>query len=141
MSNEKPTQTIDQFIVIDDDASTLFLCKIIIERLFKDMTVTTYNNPQNAIDYFVNAYSDSPTKTVIILDINMPQCSGWEVLDVLNTLNKEVKESFTVIMLSSSIDPKDKMQAINHPLVLGYLEKPLTVARLDELLQTKADKQ
>lgn len=134
MNNKLDMQTIEQFIVIDDDASTLFLCKIIIERVFNKMAVVTYNNPQHAIDYFLKIFNKSPVATVVALDINMPELSGWDVLNMLSTLDEKIIENLTVIMLSSSIDPKDEQQAASHPLVSGYFEKPLSAARLKQVM-------
>ena len=134
MNSKLDMQAIDQFIVIDDDPSMLFLCELIIGRVFDKMSVVTYNNPQNAIDYFINIFSKNPVTTVVMLDINMPELSGWDVLDLLTTLEDKIIENLTVIMLSSSIDAKDKQHATNYPLVLGYLEKPLTPARLKEVM-------
>lgn len=133
-------QAIRQFIVIDDDTSTLFLCKFVIERVFENISVVTYSNPQNAVDYFLSTFNESPVATVVILDINMPELSGWDVLDEISKLEKKITDNLFVFIHSSSIDPKDKLQATSHPLVLGYLEKPLTPAKLEEMLVFEKDK-
>ena len=126
---------IKQFIAIDDDHATLFMCRVIIQRTFKDVSVVTYSNPQSAIGYFKNEFSLNPIETVILLDINMPEISGWDVLVSLHLLDNVLKEKINVIMLSSSIDAKDKQQAIEFPLVTAYIEKPLTIARLEEEME------
>jgi len=126
--------SIEQVIVIDDDHPSLFLCKIILEQKFANKKIVTYNNPLTAIDYFKSAFSENPIETLLLVDINMPEMSGWEVLDFIIELDQELKKLITVIMLSSSIDPKDKQKAKDHPSALAYLEKPLNVEELEEVM-------
>ena len=125
---------IKQFITIDDDHASLFICRVILQKTFKGVPVLTYSNPYLALDYFKNEFILNPVETVILLDINMPEVSGWDVLVILHLLDTVMKEKINVIMLSSSIDAKDKQQGIEFPLVSAYIEKPLTIARLEEEL-------
>ena len=134
MNGFRIVNTISQFIVIDDDHPTLFMCKIIIQRTCKDMRVVNYDNPQLAIDYFVSDFTKNPIETVVLLDINMPEISGWEVLDSLLTLDRNIQKHITVFMLSSSIDPKDQQRALNYPCVSSYLEKPLNLTSLKGIM-------
>ncbi len=136
MNQTAAVQSIKQFIAIDDDQAILFMCKVIIQRTFKDMMVVTYPNPQMAVDYFNSQFAQHPVETVVLLDINMPQLSGWEVLDSFFVLGDDIKKYITVIMLSSSIDSNDKRRAIDHPCVINYLEKPLTVTKFNEVMKS-----
>ncbi|MFT4772688.1 MAG: CheY-like chemotaxis protein [Cryomorphaceae bacterium] len=61
---------------------------------------------------------------LIILDINMPQRDGWEVLDFIEDKNISFHKS-RVVLLSSSINPKDKTRAFSYDSIKGYLQKPL----------------
>ena len=129
--------SIEQVIVIDDDYPSLFLCKIILEQKFTNKKIVTYNNPLTAVDYFKSAFTKNPIKTLLLVDINMPEISGWEVLDFIIELDQEIKKLITVIMLSSSIDPKDKQKATDHPSALAYLEKPLNVEELEVVMNIR----
>jgi CheY-like chemotaxis protein len=130
MNELRDISTISQFIIIDDDHPTLFICKIIIQRTFKDMKVVDYDNPHLAINYFESDFTQHPITSVVLLDINMPEISGWEVLDRLLMLDNNIKKHITVVVMSSSIDPKDQQRCLNYPCVSSYLEKPLTLASL-----------
>jgi len=44
----------------------------------------------------------------------------------LNEQPLHVQEHLSIYMLSSSIDSKDKQKAEVHPLIDGYIEKPLS---------------
>ena len=127
--------SVKQFIAVDDDLASLFMCKVLTQRTFKDIPVVTYSNPQLAADYFQTEFSLNPVETVIFLDINMPEISGWDVLATLHLLKPNIQEKINVIMLSSSIDLKDKQHAIEFPLVTAFIEKPLSMARLEEEME------
>lgn len=129
--------SIDQFVIIDDTGITLFLCKIIIQKSFENVPVVSFNSPTRAIEYFNTYFCIRPMKTIVFLDINMPEYTGWEVLESLNDPEGSIKEHTTVFMLSSSIDPENKRRAIKHPMVAGYLEKPLSRTSLAEALQER----
>lgn len=64
----------------------------------------------------------------------MPGLSGWNVLDKLEILSKDIKERLAIIMVSSSIDDKDKIRASEYSIVRGYIEKPLTIGKLKEIM-------
>jgi CheY-like chemotaxis protein len=121
------------FVVIDDDVSTNFYSKLIIRKTFPESEVSTFSNPLEAIEYFQNTSAKSPTNTIVLLDINMPELSGWEVLDKIEALN-ELKNTFSIFMISSSINAEDKKRAANHPLVSGYIEKPINKEKLSKML-------
>ena len=122
-----------RFVVIDDDVSTNFYTKLIIKKVFPDAQVSAFSNPLDAIEYFKNAFSEAATQTIVLLDINMPELSGWEVLDQIEALN-ESKVTFSIFMISSSINAEDKKRALGHPLVSGFVEKPINKEKLIKLL-------
>lgn len=75
---------------------------------------------------------------VVLLDINMPRMNGFEFLEALAAEDLHFKPRI-LLMLTTSLAPKDRVRAMAHPLVRGFLNKPLTHAHLDEasrLLQT-----
>lgn len=134
MSEISEILPVQQCIVVDNDDTTLFLCKAIIQRTFENVGITTYNSPGKALDYFTNALKANPVTTLVMLDINMPEISGWEVLESINLLDAEVKDKFIIFIHSASVDTNDKIKAINYPLVVGYLEKPLTRLKMEEII-------
>jgi CheY-like chemotaxis protein len=118
------------FVVIDDDVTTNFYNKLIISKTFVESEISTFSNPLIAVEYFQKTFIESPVKTIVLLDINMPYLSGWEVLDKIEALNDDAKSNLSTFIVSSSINPEDKRRALNHPLVSGYIEKPLDKEKL-----------
>jgi CheY-like chemotaxis protein len=56
----------------------------------------------------------------------MPTLTGWEFLEVFKTLPEPIKNQFNIYMLSSSIDKQDILCAKENPLVIDFIEKPLS---------------
>ena len=71
----------------------------------------------------------------------MPITDGWEALRIIEKLDENIKKQLSVFMLSSSIDPNDKKRAMEHPLVLDFIEKPLTVAKIESIFKSDVNKQ
>ncbi|MFN4152436.1 MAG: response regulator, partial [Candidatus Sericytochromatia bacterium] len=86
-----------KIIVIDDDPVINFICKKFIQHLAPEIEVIGFTNPIEAFNYLkkYNKKENFP----ILLDLNMPEMSGWEFLDKCNK-NNFVYEFF---ILSSSI--------------------------------------
>ena len=126
-----------KFVIIDDDPCTLFYNNAVIKRFFYYSEVVSFKSPSKALDYFYNDFRTYPSETVVLLDINMPELSGWDVLNKLKMLPGGAKEKLSIIILSSSIDPADKLRADNSSLVLGFIEKPFSVKKLKDLMDLK----
>ena len=124
------------FILIDDDLLNNMVCKMTIRNANKDIEVVSHNFPENGLAYILDTFlKDNAPKGILLLDINMPILSGWEVLDKLNSHFEKIKNNLSIYMLSSSIDHSDKANANNHPLVSGFIEKPLSTNAILMLLK------
>ena len=115
-----------RFILIDDEVCSNKISKAFIKRLYPDAEIVNFLSPLQALLYLESEYIKCPVPATILLDINMPELNGWQVLEKLQELSLPVKECLTVFMLSTSIDPNDKQKAQEHPLIQGYIEKPLS---------------
>lgn len=128
-------QNIPAFIIIDDDPVNNLICNTNIKRLYTTAQIRTFTQPQSGLDYIgANYIGAASNSTVLFLDINMPVLSGWDVLDRFTDFPDEVKTQFAIYILSSSIANEDKIKAYECHLVTGFIEKPLTLAKLEECL-------
>lgn len=75
-----------------------------------------FESPTVALEWLSTNPAD-----ILLLDINMPEMKGWQVLDELERrgINIQVK------MLTSSMDPHDVEESKNYGMVSGFLNKPL----------------
>ena len=72
---------------------------------------------------------------LILLDLFMPVLDGWQFLDeYAKTIAKPT--SSRLYVLTSSIDPRDQERAEKHPLVDGFLSKPVSLEVMQPILKT-----
>jgi len=59
--------------------------------------------------------------------------NGWEFLEEFDKLTVEEKSKYRISMLSTSQDPEERIRANNHKHLSTFLNKPLTVEKLQFL--------
>lgn len=111
----------DEVLVIDDNPSILFLHELMLVEECSVEKPKLFSNPKKALDYIRD---HKQLKLLIFLDINMPQMSGWELLEAIHQMG--LTENIQVIMVSSSICKADKQKAKEFSNILEYWEKPIT---------------
>ena len=116
------------FVLIDDDPVSNLLARNIIKRHLPLAEFTIFTDPLAALMYL----EKNTAKVNLLLDINMPVLSGWDVLEKIEALSQEIIDLLRVYIVSSSIDIDDRDRAAVHPLVLGFLEKPISPAQITE---------
>lgn len=132
---------VSRFLIIDDDAGNNILCEILIKKTIGISDVQTFTEPLKAVHYIMNEYrNDSSVPTVLFLDINMPDMTGWEVLDKFRDIRQIIQESMSIYLVSSSVDENDKQRANQNPFVTEYIEKPLTAKKIREIVELHTEK-
>jgi CheY-like chemotaxis protein len=76
----------------------------------------------------------------IFLDINMPMMNGFQFLDNLSDQLIEFLHSSKVVMLSSSVDPRDIEKAKHYPIVKDFISKPLSIDYISNILNKDSNK-
>ncbi len=113
-------------VLIDDDYATNFFHEIVVtdSGMVKDQKY--FSSTVVALEHFRNLQDnpDGIIPEVIFLDINLPQMTGWEFLEKFKDLRLDPMP--TVVMLSTSMNPLDKIRAQENPVVLELIDKPLT---------------
>jgi CheY-like chemotaxis protein len=129
----------DKILCVDDDPITLMLYKKVLTIANFSKEIDSANNGKQALTYFDNLKSEivSNSNTVfpkiVFLDLNMPILSGWEFLDIFTQNGySSVFPDTKVIVMSSTIDPKDIEKSKSYPMVIEFLSKPIT----KEMLRT-----
>lgn len=122
-----------QIILIDDDYATNFYHEIVVTDSGKVKEQKFFSSTVEALEYFKDQEkkTDPVLPEIIFLDINLPEMTGWEFLEEFKDL--DLTPMPTVIMLSTSMNPLDKIKAEDNPLVLELIDKPLTVEYLTDL--------
>ena len=138
------TNMLKKVLLVDDDSVTLSLCDMVIKRFTFAEEVDKAQNGQEAIDYFNDIVDDSNNSNIsvpaiIFLDLNMPVMNGWDFLDefIRKGFNKLFPET-RIIVLSSSIDPRDIQRASHYDIIIEFISKPLTLKVIKEIKQHAA---
>ena len=118
-------------MTIDDNSVDQMLYKRVIGRSGIVGNVIAYRSAEEALDYLKS--EEREEIDVILLDINMPNMTGFEFLEhAARELGNDYSR-LVVIMLTTSLDPKDKMRAEQYEVVRAYLNKPLSIEDLQSI--------
>jgi len=124
-------------IVIDDNEDDLLFARISVERCGRPADLKLFWRAQDALAFLASGGLVGPA--LIFLDINMPVMNGLDFLEAYGQLEIAGRANVMVVMLTSSIDQRDRQRALSYASVKDFLCKPLErqqVARLLELLDT-----
>lgn len=127
MASSNNTQT-PKVLIVEDTLDAAQLMQIALRRA--GLTEVAHaENGRAALDFL-----ESFTPDVAILDIGMPDMSGWQVLEFIKSHHSET--SFPIIMLTAFDDPANKLIGKLQGRVFRYLTKPFVP---DVLVQTVKD--
>jgi CheY-like chemotaxis protein len=125
------------FCIDDDPISLMISKKIITKASFAKEILTALNGEETLKIYDElcknNALSSKPE--LIFLDLNMPIMGGWEFLEQFTQPEYAGFNNTKVIILSSTIDPKDLARAKTYKIVVDFLPKPITAGMLEYLTE------
>lgn len=104
-------------VLIDDDPISTFVTEKLISRNVKEPC--QFYKYQSARAALKEIYSIKAN--YLFLDLNMPEMTGWDFLDMFNSDKNEAQ----IYILSSSVDERDISKASRYSVVKDYLSKPL----------------
>ena len=109
---------------------------MLVKRAFAEARVTNpvavVSDGLAALDY-LRTPDNRADRRIVLLDLNMPRMGGLEFLREVR--NDEKLKHTTVIVMTTSSDEKDRVEAFNLN-VSGYVVKPLTFAAFAETMAT-----
>jgi CheY-like chemotaxis protein len=113
-------------MLIDEDEIDNIINQKIIESNNFSERVMVFQTGTDALDFLrVNAKIAENLPDLIFLDINMPIMDGFQFLEEFEKLESPILDKSKIIMLSSSISPRDIDRAASNRFVKKYLNKPL----------------
>lgn len=122
-------------LLVDDDDVDIMN----VQRAFKKNNIVNplyiANNGVEALDLLRgNGVAPIPSeRRLVLLDLNMPKMSGLEFLREVRA--DPALHALTVIVLTTSDDERDKVEAYNLN-VAGYILKPVTFGAFVEAIAT-----
>lgn len=129
------TNKLHTILLVDDDEISNYITEALIKEIDISETLSVATDGQQALDYLqqhpvVNNKAEG--HILVLLDLNMPVMDGFEFMDEYQQQNW--KDKATIIMLTSSSNPKDMEKAKNYDFA-GYLQKPFSQQDLRKIIQ------
>jgi CheY-like chemotaxis protein len=121
-----------RILVVDDNDDDLFFVQIILKSAGIANDVTLMETGQIALDHLSSPQGQEVD--LILLDINMPEMSGFEFLDLYQPLYDQGLAHAAVVMHSSSSAPADRSRASAYGCVRGYVVKPISKVTAQSLV-------
>lgn len=121
-------------LLVDDDPIFNWVLTKMIQKLDFDFKVDSFLDGKKALDFLRTKFSEDHFY-YIFLDINMPVLNGWGFLEALEKMGSIKSDNVSIHIVSSSTDTSDREKAKNHPLVQGFISKPLSAEQLKTILE------
>lgn len=125
------------------------MCKLLMiddnqmEHLIMQKMLAHYNlfsggehseDGKGTLDFIKNNHAEAmKLPDLILLDLNMPEFSGWDFLKNFKNLYPTLQKKIDIFIVSSSVDPHDRSRSEDYPFVKGFLIKPLNKETLINL--------
>lgn len=128
-------QKLASVLLVDDDQTTNYLNKMLLERMGVARQVLVAHNGQEALDqlaaHCAHATADSPA--LLFLDVKMPVLDGFGFLAAYQQLPVAQQRTSVVVMLTTALHPLDMQRMAALPLA-QLLDKPLTQEKVTLVL-------
>ena len=115
----------EYYIIIDDDPFNNLICKMAVENTLDNVNVTTFEDPEEALIFIQEQYTNMSIPSIVLLDINMPTMTGWQFLEEFAKFDEAIRTQFNIYIVSSSVDQRDIDRANNNALIKGMISKPI----------------
>lgn len=130
---------LDTILLVDDDDTTNFLHLRLLNRLQVADNINVAANGDEALQYLklhcLNR--EEPTGNcphLVFLDIKMPVMDGIEFLEQYEKIESTFKKHIRIIILSSSMNPKDTERIKKFESVQRHYTKPLSEDIVNEII-------
>ncbi|MFD2162694.1 response regulator [Paradesertivirga mongoliensis] len=125
-----------KIFIIDDEPIHHKLVSLVIKYSGHPVEHRSFLQAADAFSYLVDDDNIDSLPDLILLDLNMAIISGWDFLDLFERHNSRLDKPVDIVILTSSINPHDKVRALTYNCVKGFFSKPFTEAILDYLMHS-----
>lgn len=133
---------LDQFtpLLVEDDLNQAMLVQRCARKIGLPFALPVIRDGQEAIDYLtgIGEFEDRakyPLPTLVILDLNLPKKSGFEVLEWIRS-QPRLRDLIVFILSTSSL--QNDLERAMQVGANSYFVKPLALEGLVEVLQVMA---
>jgi two-component system, OmpR family, response regulator ChvI len=116
-----------KILIVDDEADITFTLKEGIEKS-GSFSVDTFNDPQLALSNFKSGYYD-----LLIIDIRMPNMTGFELYQKIRELDSKVRVCF--ITAFETYFEKFRQEFFPLEEIKGFIKKPIQIENLERFVK------
>jgi CheY-like chemotaxis protein len=121
-------------MIVDDNKIDRLLVELNVKRYDFAEEIISKGSAKSALEYLESSAAIPGTlPELIFLDIQMPEMDGFGFLDEYEKMPKSITNNCTIMMLSSSLDPKDMERAKKNQFVKKFISKPVNAQILREI--------
>lgn len=124
---------LDTIVLIDDNPADNFYHRIIINDANIASDIIEFEAVTNALHHLIKD-GNSERINMIFLDINMPLQDGFSFLENYSKIKPALDTKIVVVILTNSLNQRERRKAEQSSLVDNYLTKPLTAEDLEMLI-------
>ncbi len=120
-------------VIIDDNPNDIDIVKEILENQSIDLNIVSFLDPEKAVTFLQDEYKlDNQKNCVVLMDLNMPQKNGFELL---NLLKSDKKTSHIQVLIYTSSKRKEDIMKAYSLGASSYIIKPLEIEDIQHVLE------
>lgn len=128
-------------MLIDDNEIDNLINQKMIESINMTENIFIHSGAKSALEYLKNIEkikigAENFLPELIFLDIDMPLMDGFQFIDEFDKLSDTTKLYCKIVLLTSSLDPKDISKSKKNTQILKYMNKPLSQDNLKKLIES-----
>jgi len=123
-------------LLVDDDQTTNYLNRLLLQKLAVTDHILVAHDGREALDLLATHCQPLTPQCprLILLDVNMPGMNGIQFLEAYQQLPLASQNAIVIVMLTTSLHPRDVARVQQLSAVTDFVSKPLTAAKIETIL-------